>query len=69
MQILVLLKCILSNQNITVFKDIMETLESWKTLLQKMSTNPKMYDLSLCSKSSLILCIVIFWLLSKQVSK
>lgn len=47
MQILVLLKCILSDQNTSVFKDITETLESWKILLQKMSTNPKMYDLSL----------------------
>ncbi|KAF0757724.1 Uncharacterized protein FWK35_00025389 [Aphis craccivora] len=45
-QILVLLKCILSNQHISIFKEIMETLELWKTLLQKMSTNPKMYELS-----------------------
>lgn len=28
----------------------METLELWKTLLQKMSTNPKMYELSSYSK-------------------
>jgi len=60
MQIFVLLKCILSNQNISVFKDITETLESWKILLQKMSTNPKMYELSPYSKSTLILYMVIF---------
>lgn len=50
MQILVLLKCTLSNQHLSVFKEIMETLELWKILLQKMSTNPKMYELSSYSK-------------------
>jgi len=67
MQILVLLKCILSNQNVSVFKDITETLESWKILLQKMSTNPKMYDLSPCSKSTLIL-MYSYFLVVKYVS-
>lgn len=57
MQILVLLKCTLSNQHISVFKEIMETLELWKILLQKMSTNPKMYELSSYSK---YICYILF---------
>ncbi|VVC27088.1 Hypothetical protein CINCED_3A000102 [Cinara cedri] len=45
-QTMVLLKHVLSNRHASIFEMFMETLESWKNLLQKMSTNPKLYDLS-----------------------
>lgn len=40
----------LNNQHIVAVKQIMETLGFWKNLLQKMNTNPKVYELSQYSK-------------------
>lgn len=56
---MVLLKHVLSNQNASGFEMFSKTLELWKNLLQKMSTNPKMYDLSPHSKFS-IYCKYLF---------
>ncbi|XP_025406013.1 uncharacterized protein LOC112680196 isoform X2 [Sipha flava] len=50
-QILVLFKNILSHQEISVINQVIETLEIWKNLLQKMSTNPKLYEMTPYSTS------------------
>lgn len=50
MQILILFKNMLPNQHKVALKQVTETLELWKNLLQKMNINPKVYELSQYSK-------------------
>lgn len=52
MQILILFKNMLPNQHKVALKQVTETLELWKNLLQKMNINPKVYELSQYSKLS-----------------
>lgn len=59
-QIYVLFKNLLSNQQIIVFQQLMETLELWKNQVQKMNTNPKVYELTLYSKLTSFIPIKLF---------
>lgn len=49
-QTFILLKNVLSNEPVGAFNQMIEILEYWKNLIQKMSTNPKVYELTPYSK-------------------